>query len=263
MFFLHTIMSGGGRMSIEPRYYIRQPGGEPQGPFSWTKIQRYVSEGRVRAEMEFSEDGQSWWLGSDGPALFPEVKPPPTLRAPGARGGGRGPRRVRAQRAQPRRGKGLRNALIVLGALIVVSVAVSLSSRQAREREAVERIRQAPFVPRNDTPSRSSGSSSEGRTRERSSGGRSQPEQRRPSRSELRAKMIKLLGGIPEGVVGNIGDNGKQIWFDKIGRPDRTQSAGGRYLWYYGCSDGTIQVVVSGAIDQGDDLFAVEGINNL
>lgn len=74
--------------------------------------------------------------------------------------------------------------------------------------------------------------------------------------------MIKLLGGIPQGVVGNIGDNGKKMWIDEIGKPDRTQSVGGSYYWYYRCSDGQVQVVISGALDQGDDLFAVEGIND-
>ena len=67
----------------EPRYFIRQQGGGQQGPFSWTTVERYAAEGRVRPEMEFSADGVNWWRGEDWAALFPEdVSPPATAPVP-------------------------------------------------------------------------------------------------------------------------------------------------------------------------------------
>ncbi|MGE3752788.1 MAG: hypothetical protein AB7I45_01385 [Planctomycetota bacterium] len=154
---------------------------------------------------------------------------------------------------------------MAIGIVAVIGIAVALSRSGADERQAVERIRSSPFVPRNDTPS----SRPEPRAaaspplRERAGSGSTRTEAAaRPTRAALRAKMIGLLGGIPQGIVGSFGDNGKQMWIAEIGKPDRTQSIGGSYFWYYACSDGTIQVVISGALDQGDDLFAVEGIND-
>ncbi len=44
------------------RYYIRHRR-DVQGPFEEDSIKEWIAEGRVRKEMEFSEDGETWTAG--------------------------------------------------------------------------------------------------------------------------------------------------------------------------------------------------------
>ena len=45
------------------RYYIRQQKKYVSGPHDEEHIRQWVREGKVREEMEFSEDGVEWMLG--------------------------------------------------------------------------------------------------------------------------------------------------------------------------------------------------------
>lgn len=60
-------------MSQEPCYFIRPVGGAVQGPFEVSRIQQWVATGKVREEMDFSEDGKMWWSGRDWPGMFPNA----------------------------------------------------------------------------------------------------------------------------------------------------------------------------------------------
>jgi hypothetical protein len=54
------------------RYYIRQHRKFVSGPHRIEDIREWVREGKVREEMEFSEDGVEWMLGLEMVDLFPE-----------------------------------------------------------------------------------------------------------------------------------------------------------------------------------------------
>lgn len=73
-------------------YWIRQ-GPNVQGPFDAERVKRYIGQGRVRPDMQLSEDGVIWRVGSEFAELFPptlalrEVGPalepsPPILELP-------------------------------------------------------------------------------------------------------------------------------------------------------------------------------------
>ncbi len=53
----------------EPSYFIRQ-GDRVQGPFSADRIRAWIASGRVRPEMELSEDGTNFRRGDSIPGLF-------------------------------------------------------------------------------------------------------------------------------------------------------------------------------------------------
>lgn len=52
------------------RYYIRQHRKHVSGPHEIESIRTWVKEGKVRDEMEFSEDGVDWMLGIEIGELF-------------------------------------------------------------------------------------------------------------------------------------------------------------------------------------------------
>lgn len=67
-------------------YYIRQRDGRVSGPYPISTTKQLIKEGKVRADMEFSEDREEWIWGIELADLFPDA-----FRAP--RGGpGRGRR---------------------------------------------------------------------------------------------------------------------------------------------------------------------------
>ncbi len=51
-------------------YYIRQQRKHVSGPHDLKAIRQWVKEGKVRQEMEFSEDGEAWMLGLEMIELF-------------------------------------------------------------------------------------------------------------------------------------------------------------------------------------------------
>ena len=52
------------------RYYIRQKGEYVSGPHDLDQIRAWIKEGKVREEMEFSEDQVEWMWGIELPELF-------------------------------------------------------------------------------------------------------------------------------------------------------------------------------------------------
>ncbi len=52
--------------------YIRQ-GNNVQGPFPVERVRKWVAEGRIRPDMEFSADGSVWRTGGKWPLLFPRA----------------------------------------------------------------------------------------------------------------------------------------------------------------------------------------------
>ena len=57
------------------RYYIRQHRKHVSGPFAIEAIRQWVKEGKVREEMEFSEDREDWMFGIEMLDLFGSRKP--------------------------------------------------------------------------------------------------------------------------------------------------------------------------------------------
>ena len=53
------------------RYYIRQQGKFVSGPHDLADIQIWIKAGKVREEMEFSEDQIDWIWGIELSNLFP------------------------------------------------------------------------------------------------------------------------------------------------------------------------------------------------
>ena len=67
------------------RYYVRQHRKHVSGPFDFTQLRAWVKEGKIREEMEFSEDGEEWMLGLEMIELFerprrPRLRPQPRRR---------------------------------------------------------------------------------------------------------------------------------------------------------------------------------------
>ena len=54
------------------RYYIRQQKKYVSGPHDMADIRQWIKEGKVRDEMEFSEDGIEWLWGIEIPEMFPQ-----------------------------------------------------------------------------------------------------------------------------------------------------------------------------------------------
>jgi hypothetical protein len=52
------------------RYYIRQLREHVSGPHDVESIRAWIKQGKVREEMEFSEDGHEWMLGIEMIELF-------------------------------------------------------------------------------------------------------------------------------------------------------------------------------------------------
>jgi hypothetical protein len=57
-------------------YYIRQQRKHISGPHELDAIREWVKQGKVRPEMEFSEDGTTWMLGIEMYELFGDVADP-------------------------------------------------------------------------------------------------------------------------------------------------------------------------------------------
>src|SRR5262245_47644721 len=77
-----------------PSYFIRQNGAAvPQGPYPEEQVRAWVAEGRVRIDMDFSEDGETWIPGRRLIAIFPPVSTAAPAAPPAAR------RRARRRRA--------------------------------------------------------------------------------------------------------------------------------------------------------------------
>ncbi len=62
------------------RYYIRQLKKHISGPHELAHIRQWVGEGKVREDMEFSEDGIEWMLGLEMIEVFPPRAPRPKRR---------------------------------------------------------------------------------------------------------------------------------------------------------------------------------------
>ena len=52
------------------QYYIRQHGRVVSGPHEMENIRQWITEGKVRTEMEFSKDGKRWRPGIAMSELF-------------------------------------------------------------------------------------------------------------------------------------------------------------------------------------------------
>lgn len=59
----------------ESPLYIRQTGGDVQGPFERERIRAWIAAGRVQPTMELSEDGQAWLAAFRFSDLFPSDQP--------------------------------------------------------------------------------------------------------------------------------------------------------------------------------------------
>ena len=57
------------------RYYIRQHRKHVSGPHEVEAIRQWIKAGKVRDEMEFSEDGEDWMLGLEMADLFGAAAP--------------------------------------------------------------------------------------------------------------------------------------------------------------------------------------------
>ncbi len=243
-------------MPQEPRYYIRQAGGAAQGPYDFSKIEGYRDAGRISAEMDFSEDGETWWKGSDWPALFPATAPkrPPMPQQSAAPPRHRSDRPQRRPRRQQRRKSGVPMVAVVIGLLAAIGIAVAVLNRGGDEREAVSRVRTGPFVPRNDTPERQPVKSDEPHVASPSRA--SAPSL--PTKRRIRAKIVELVG--ERGGIGGI-EGGEKKLIEALGEPSRTQSVGENVYYYFKARDGTIQVVVHEAFRFGGP-FMVTDIND-
>ncbi len=111
---------------MQPHLWIRQ-GTEVQGPFSVDRVRRWIAEGRVRRDMQFSADGGATWLsGDDCPELFAPAPPPLPKPPPAVRGSGpprRGPRRTRARPPARERPRKWVWVVLVLGVLWIAGTA--------------------------------------------------------------------------------------------------------------------------------------------
>ncbi len=58
------------------RYYIRQQKKYVSGPHEIEHIRRWIKEGKVRPNMEFSGDEIDWAIGIELPDLFPNALNP-------------------------------------------------------------------------------------------------------------------------------------------------------------------------------------------
>ena len=65
------LVANGRRIRCVVQYYIRQHERIVSGPHESENIRQWIAEGKVRSEMEFSEDGKRWQPGSAMPELFP------------------------------------------------------------------------------------------------------------------------------------------------------------------------------------------------
>lgn len=68
------------------RYYIRQHHKHVSGPHEVEAIREWIKAGKVRDEMEFSEDGVEWMLGPEMVDLFGLPHPQLTRRRRRRRG---------------------------------------------------------------------------------------------------------------------------------------------------------------------------------
>jgi len=75
-----TPRTGSARKGAPLQYYIRQQRKHVAGPFDLLVIQGWVKEGKVREEMEFSEDGHEWMLGIEMVELFGDRRTRPPSR---------------------------------------------------------------------------------------------------------------------------------------------------------------------------------------
>ena len=58
------------KIKTEKSLWIRQNGGNVQGPFPVSRIRGWINKGKVRPEMNFSLDGNHWMPGDAVPGLF-------------------------------------------------------------------------------------------------------------------------------------------------------------------------------------------------
>ena len=61
------------KIKSEKSLWIRQDGGNVQGPFPVSRIRGWINKGKVRPEMNFSLDGDHWVPGDAVPGLFEPV----------------------------------------------------------------------------------------------------------------------------------------------------------------------------------------------
>ena len=104
----------------EQQFFIRQ-GESVQGPFSVEKIRAWISTGRVRPEMELSEDGTNFWRGDQIAGLFDAPATAPVATS------GAAPRRTRSASRPPPPA-----SIVVIGCRVlgVIALFVALSVGQ-------------------------------------------------------------------------------------------------------------------------------------
>src|SRR5262245_21138911 len=100
-----------------PSYFIRQNGAAvPQGPYSEDRIRAWVAESRVRVDMDFSEDGETWIPGRRLLSIFPPTSPAAIAEPPAER-------RAAARDAAERRSRRLNVVVACVGLAVLGGVA--------------------------------------------------------------------------------------------------------------------------------------------
>jgi hypothetical protein len=120
-------------------YFIRQNGQGSQGPFEESRIEGWIAQGRVRAEMEISGDGQRWMPVGEHRLFASAARPvPPTVRPvqsvevveemPEGDASVARPRRARRQQAAPTNTPNQAAGIGCLGLLVLGAIMYALSS---------------------------------------------------------------------------------------------------------------------------------------
>lgn len=245
------------------QYWIRQNGSDVQGPFPVERVRGWVQAGRVRPEMEFSADGEIWATGDRWPGLF---------GAQGVRGQHarpvRGRGRTRTARSRPSRSRsGGNSAVWVAGtaiALLLIAVVVALSNREDRPADpasaGTDHVTPSPRRPA-ATPAEAPQPSPAGSPTRMAPEPRptSPPVPQRPTKREIRNRITKAIGN-PLGKGRSTEAEFKRI----VGKPNRTSTMGESMYWYYTCSDGTVQVVISALFYRAspNGLLVVQSVND-
>jgi hypothetical protein len=229
-----------------PTYFIRPGGHGQQGPFEEGRIQGWVAEGKVRAGMQISADGERWTpverhpLFARAPATA-SAQPEPVEaieEVPADR-----PRRSRRTPARPapRSASGANAAAAVIGLLVMGGIGYAVMGGSTGADHSVGGTAGAPAT---TTPSVE----------------QPKPSPVRETKEAFRARWARFhdrdsAGRYPPENTVRVGPH--PGWIDitdepalklKIveicGRePERTQTVGERRYWYFPCSDGAVQLI--------------------
>jgi hypothetical protein len=217
-------------------YYVRQNGGGAQGPFPEERIAGYIAQGKVRAGMELSADGQRWVPVEEHriyAAALPAAPPEPVEEVAVISAAPERPARrpARRPRPAPASGGGGKAVLAVVGLLVVGAIALVASKGGSSDPDRTgSTTTGAPQAVQTPPPAR----------------------QNAESKAEYRARWTRhrrtYWGNgteLNEGVLGGYSDAEVEAKVTEISgrRPDNTQTVSGRRFWYFPCSDGLIQLV--------------------